>query len=73
MQADLRLPCFHTSSGILSCKTQYNFISGGKKCPDCGKQIFHDKFRVTPEVMEARWAAKQAKQREIDEVADFMS
>ena len=49
------------------------YISGGKHCPDCGKQIFHDKWRVTPEVMEARWAAKQAKQRELDEVADFMS
>lgn len=48
-------------------------FAGGKKCPDCGKQIFHDKFKVTAEVMEARWAAKQAKQREIDEVADFMS
>lgn len=48
-------------------------FSSGKHCPDCGKQIFHDKWRVTPEVMEARWAAKQAKQRELDEVADFMS
>ena len=61
----------------MSCKTSltagFLIFSGGKHCPDCGKQIFHDKWKVTPEVMEARWAAKQAKQRELDEVADFMS
>ncbi|XP_052811888.1 uncharacterized protein LOC128239326 [Mya arenaria] len=45
----------------------------GKFCPDCGKQIFHDKWKVSPELAEARWAAKQARQRELAEVADFLS
>ncbi|CAG5134157.1 unnamed protein product [Candidula unifasciata] len=44
----------------------------GKQCPTCGKQIFHDKWKVSSEVMETRWAHKQARQRELEEVADFM-
>jgi len=47
-------------------------FAGGKKCPACGKQIFHDKWRISAEVMENRWAHKQAKQRELEEVVDFM-
>lgn len=45
---------------------------GGKKCPNCDKQIFHEKWKATPEVAEARWAHKQAKRRILDEVTDFM-
>lgn len=47
-------------------------ITGGKKCPSDGKQIFHDKWKVSPELAEARWAHKQARQRELDEVVDFL-
>ena len=47
-------------------------LTGGKKCPACGKQIFHEKWRISAEVMENRWAHKQAKQRELEEVVDFM-
>lgn len=45
---------------------------GGKKCPQCGNRIFHDKWRATPEIAEARWAHEQARQRELDEVVDFL-
>ncbi|KAL5010314.1 hypothetical protein ScPMuIL_012619 [Solemya velum] len=47
-------------------------FTGGKKCPSCGKQIFHQKWRITPELAEARWAHKQARQRELEEVVDFL-
>lgn len=47
-------------------------FAGGKKCPSDGKQIFHDKWKVSPELAEARWAHKQARQRELDEVVDFL-
>ena len=46
---------------------------GGKKCIDCGKRIFHDKWNITPKLAEERWAHQQARQREIDEVVDFLS
>lgn len=45
----------------------------GKFCPSCGKRIFHDKWKVSPELAEARWAHKQARQRELAEVTDFLS
>ena len=44
----------------------------GKFCPTCGKQIFHEKFKVSAKVLEDRWAHKQAKQRELEEVVDFL-
>lgn len=46
---------------------------GGKKCPACGKRIFHEKWKITPELAEARWAHKQARDRELEEVKDFMA
>uniref|UniRef100_A0A0P4VWB3 RWD domain-containing protein n=1 Tax=Scylla olivacea TaxID=85551 RepID=A0A0P4VWB3_SCYOL len=45
----------------------------GKMCHTCGSRIFHDKWKLTAETVEARWAHKQAKQRELDEVVDFLS
>ncbi|RUS76937.1 hypothetical protein EGW08_015310 [Elysia chlorotica] len=47
-------------------------FSEGKFCPSCGKQIFHEKFKVSAKVLEDRWAHKQAKQRELEEVVDFL-
>ncbi|XP_074656157.1 uncharacterized protein LOC141909586 [Tubulanus polymorphus] len=47
-------------------------FEGGKKCPKCNKRIYHDKWRVTPQIAEARWAHQQARQRELDEVVDFL-
>lgn len=47
-------------------------FKGGKKCPICGKRIYHEKWKATPELAEKRWAYKQAKDRELAEVSDFM-
>ena len=30
-------------------------FTGGKKCPGCGNRIYHEKWKVTPELAEARW------------------
>ena len=43
-----------------------------KKCPTCGKTIFHDKWNVSAKLMEERWAHQEARKREVDEVADFL-
>ncbi|GFR62226.1 E3 ubiquitin protein ligase RIN2 [Elysia marginata] len=59
----------------LICLTKYMKkppFSEGKFCPACGKQIFHDKFKVSAKTLEDRWAHKQAKQRELEEVVDFL-
>ncbi|KAG8237743.1 hypothetical protein J437_LFUL014286 [Ladona fulva] len=45
---------------------------GGKKCPACQQQIFHDKWRVGESLAEKRWAHHEARQRELEEVADFL-
>ena len=46
-------------------------LLGGKKCHACKQRIYHEKWKVTPELAEARWAHEQAKRRELDEVVDF--
>ncbi|XP_037081448.1 uncharacterized protein LOC119102203 [Pollicipes pollicipes] len=48
-------------------------FDGGKKCEFCGKRIFHDKYKVSPQLAEARWAQEQARERELGEVIDFLS
>jgi len=47
-------------------------FDGVKKCPGCKLRIYHEKWKVTPELAEARWAHKQAKDRELGEVVDFL-
>ncbi|XP_041452763.1 uncharacterized protein LOC121405854 [Lytechinus variegatus] len=47
-------------------------FTGGKKCPSCGKRIYHDKWNITPKVAEERWAHQEARRRELDEVVDFL-
>ena len=47
-------------------------FDGGKKCPECAKRIYHDKWNASPEVAEARWAHEQAKHRELADVVDFL-
>ncbi|KAK7500064.1 hypothetical protein BaRGS_00008611 [Batillaria attramentaria] len=47
-------------------------FAAGKFCGSCGKQIFHEKWQISASVMEQRWAHRQAKQRELDEVVDFL-
>lgn len=44
-----------------------------KKCPACKNVIYHEKWNITAKVAEDRWAHKQAKQRELEEVVDFMA
>ncbi len=46
--------------------------TGGKKCQSCGQRIYHEKWKVTPALAEARWAHEQAKNRELGEVVDFL-
>lgn len=48
------------------------FIPGGKKCPGCGKRIYHDRWNITPKLAEDRWSHKEAKNRELSEVVDFL-
>lgn len=47
-------------------------FEGGKKCPKCGKRIYHEKWNISPELAEQRWAHKEARIREIEEVTDFL-
>jgi len=47
-------------------------FTGGKKCPKCGARIYHEKWNISPEIAEERWAHKEARKREIDEVTDFL-
>ena len=46
-------------------------ISGGKKCLACDLKIYHEKWKVTPQLAEARWAHEQARERELGEVVEF--
>ena len=45
----------------------------GKTCHTCGALIEHHALTTDVKVLEARWAAKQAKKRELDEITDFLS
>jgi len=47
-------------------------FTGGKKCLECGKRIYHEKWNITPKLAEERWAHQEARKREIDEVSDFL-
>ncbi|XP_031565079.1 uncharacterized protein LOC116300360 isoform X2 [Actinia tenebrosa] len=47
-------------------------FTGGKKCPVCGNTIYHDRWQITPKLAEERWAHKEAKNRELSEVVDFL-
>lgn len=47
-------------------------FTGGKKCLKCGSRIYHEKWNISPELAEERWAHKEARKREIEEVTDFL-
>ncbi|XP_013780599.1 uncharacterized protein LOC106464969 isoform X2 [Limulus polyphemus] len=47
-------------------------FQGGKKCPNCGNRIYHDRWKLTPNMAEARWAHQEARHRELEEVEDFL-
>ncbi|KAK6192873.1 hypothetical protein SNE40_004270 [Patella caerulea] len=68
-----RVYCGHLfHNGCLDTYMKTPPFIGGKKCPSCDKRIYHEKWKVSAEVMENRWAHKQAKQRELEEVVDFL-
>jgi len=62
---------YHHDCLILYMKTPP--FEGGKKCPGCGNRIYHEKWKVTPELAEARWASEQAKARELGDVVEFVN
>jgi len=59
---------YHHDCLILYMKTPP--FEGGKKCKGCDKRIYHEKWKVTPELAEARWAHQQAKDRELGDVVE---
>jgi len=61
---------YHHDCLILYMKTPP--FEGGKKCLGCGQRIYHEKWKVTPELAEARWANEQAKKRELGDVVEFV-
>jgi len=61
---------YHHDCLILYMKTPP--FQHGKMCPECGKRIYHEKWKVTPELAEARWASEQAKARELGDVVEFV-
>merc|ERR1712059_44862 len=62
---------YHHDCLILYMKTPP--FEGGKKCPGCNNRIYHEKWKVTPELAEARWASEQAKARELGDVVEFVN
>ena len=48
------------------------FRKEGKLCLRCKLRIFHPKWTPDIKLAEARWAHKQAREREVKEVAEFM-
>lgn len=60
---------YHHDCLILYMKTPP--FEGGKKCLACHNRIYHEKWKVTPQLAEARWAHEQARERELGEVVDF--
>ncbi|XP_032679166.1 uncharacterized protein LOC116847843 [Odontomachus brunneus] len=69
-----RLYCghlFHLRCLVTFMKTPP--FHGGKKCPSCGKRVYHDKWGLTDKLAEARWAHQQARARELAEVEEFFN
>ncbi|XP_037818986.1 uncharacterized protein LOC119608585 [Lucilia sericata] len=65
---------------LRSDATYYLGGSQGYKMPtitpdtggSCGIRLAHDRWVISVKVAESRWAQKQARQRELDEVVDFL-
>lgn len=69
-----RILCGHLYH--LKCLSDYMKtppFAGGKKCLICKERVCHEKHKIAPELAEARWAHLQARQRELDDVVDFLS
>ena len=44
-----------------------------KKCLACGQRVFHENWKDSVKLMEEKWAYKEAKNREIEDVMDFFT
>ncbi|XP_043275942.1 uncharacterized protein [Venturia canescens] len=67
-----RLYCghlFHLRCLVTFMKTPP--FHGGKKCPSCGERVYHEKWGLSEKLAEARWAHRQARDRELAEVTEF--
>lgn len=68
-----RMYCNHLyHQGCVNSYMKQPPFTGGKKCLKCGHRLFHEKWKVAPEIQEARWAHKEARRRELEEVVDFL-
>uniref|UniRef100_A0A061R5L2 Upf0668 protein n=1 Tax=Tetraselmis sp. GSL018 TaxID=582737 RepID=A0A061R5L2_9CHLO len=66
-----RLFCGHIYH--LRClETYINNPPFDKGCKVCGQTLSHHKFCTDAKVLESRWAFKEARQREIDDVKELM-
>lgn len=45
----------------------------GKTCLHCGAKLQHAKLLTDEKILEQRWIHQQAREREIKDVAEFMS
>ncbi|XP_067124698.1 uncharacterized protein [Centruroides vittatus] len=69
-----RVYCDHLfHNGCLNRFMKTPPFQGGKKCPGCKQRIYHEKWKVTPQLAEARWAHHEAKKRELGEVVEFFN
>ncbi|XP_070541499.1 uncharacterized protein [Ptychodera flava] len=68
-----RVYCAHLyHRGCLDTYMKTPPFTGGKLCPGCKQRIYHGEWNITPKLAEDRWAHKEAKRRELDEVVDFL-
>jgi len=59
-----------TESHVLSLQV---VLGKNLSLESCGTRIYHDKWTISPRLAEDRWAHKEAKKRELDDVIDAFS
>lgn len=55
-------------------KPPFKNFQGGKKCPweKCDNRVYHDKWAVSPEILEKRWGKKMEDNRELYDLEEFL-
>jgi len=55
-------------------KPPFKNFEGGKKCPweKCKNRVWHDKWAVSPEILEKRYGKKQEDNKELYDMEDFL-